>query len=130
MSEPKFFASLSPSLLARKGQARPAMRPQLITTTSTLEDLGWNDMGFEPAPATEKTPRTDHGISSDEVKANPVGRAQNSIVEAFAAKPTGTAMKPRTAVPPPMAKAPTIRAAPGAKGKTAIHMRPNHQSPL
>src|SRR3546814_18378322 len=50
MSEPKSFASLSSSLLARKGQARPAMRPQLITTSSTLEDLGWNDMGFDPAP--------------------------------------------------------------------------------
>lgn len=29
MSEPKPFASLSPSLLARKGSARPAMRPQI-----------------------------------------------------------------------------------------------------
>ncbi len=30
MSEPKTFASLGPSLLARKGGARPAMRPQLL----------------------------------------------------------------------------------------------------
>lgn len=47
-------ASLSPTLLARKGAARPAMRPQLQplrafqeTTARQLEDLGWNDMGAE-----------------------------------------------------------------------------------
>ncbi len=50
------FASLSPTLLARKGGAKPAMRPQhaaLATMQSAgpapdpekLEDLGWNDMG-------------------------------------------------------------------------------------
>jgi len=33
MNEPKSFASLSPSLLARKGGARPAMRPQLLPMT-------------------------------------------------------------------------------------------------
>ena len=48
------FASLGPSLLARKGGAKPAMRPQLGPLTSgsnaahNLEDLGWNDMGEEP----------------------------------------------------------------------------------
>ena len=57
MSESKPFASLSPTLLARKGAARPAMRPQwqplsnystevpLPPTDDELEDLGWNDMG-------------------------------------------------------------------------------------
>ena len=50
------FASLSPTLLARKGGAKPAMRPQhaaLVTMPvdvptddhEELEDLGWNDMG-------------------------------------------------------------------------------------
>ena len=38
------FASLSPSLLARKGGAKPAMRPRHITG-AMLDDLGWNDMG-------------------------------------------------------------------------------------
>ncbi|WP_425566806.1 hypothetical protein [Sphingomonas swuensis] len=48
-SEPKPFASLSSGLLARKGAARPAMRPQGFGQMgSNLEDLGWNDMGFEP----------------------------------------------------------------------------------
>jgi predicted transcriptional regulator len=50
----KPLASLSSSLLARKGQARPAMRPQgfLQMNTGPQEDLGWNDMGhdFQQAP--------------------------------------------------------------------------------
>ena len=46
------FASLGPTLLARKGGAKPAMRPQLAPLPETvnpeqLEDLGWNDMGQE-----------------------------------------------------------------------------------
>ena len=47
-------ASLSPTLLARKGAARPAMRPQLQplrafqdNAARQLDDLGWNDMGHE-----------------------------------------------------------------------------------
>lgn len=59
MSEPKPLASLSSNLLARKGQAAPAMRRQgmisLMTEASAasaaehspLEDLGWNDMGHD-----------------------------------------------------------------------------------
>jgi hypothetical protein len=62
MSEPKPLASLSSGLLARKGQAAPAMRRQglgsqglagMIRTSSPSEpsaefdDLGWNDMGEE-----------------------------------------------------------------------------------
>jgi len=52
-SEPKPFASLSSGLLARKGAAKPAMRPQGFGQIGgNLEDLGWNDMGFEaPKPA-------------------------------------------------------------------------------
>lgn len=52
MSDPG-FASLGPSLLARKGGAKPAMRPQVAPLVESeqavpeeaLEDLGWNDMG-------------------------------------------------------------------------------------
>ena len=48
-TEAKPFASLSSGLLARKGAARPAMRPQGFAQGAPgLEDLGWNDMGFEP----------------------------------------------------------------------------------
>jgi hypothetical protein len=57
MSEPKPFASLSSGLLARKGGARPAMRPQGFGQIGgNLEDLGWNDMGFE-APKPAEAPR-------------------------------------------------------------------------
>lgn len=63
MSAVKPLASLSSGLLARKGGARPAMRPQLAldndaqhtllvgsgqavpASTLDLEDLGWNDLG-------------------------------------------------------------------------------------
>jgi hypothetical protein len=43
----KAFASLSSGLLARKGQARPAMRRQGFGLgMGNPEDLGWNDMGY------------------------------------------------------------------------------------
>ena len=59
MSEPKPFASLSSGLLARKGAASPAMRPQGFGQVGgSLEDLGWNDMGFEP-PKPAEAPRDD-----------------------------------------------------------------------
>jgi hypothetical protein len=46
MAETKPFASLSSGLLARKGGAKPAMRPQGFGSFGgSLEDLGWNDMG-------------------------------------------------------------------------------------
>jgi hypothetical protein len=46
------LASLSSGLLARKGGARPAMRPQaFVPSGAALDDLGWNDMGAQPAPA-------------------------------------------------------------------------------
>ena len=67
MNEPKPFASLGPTLLARKGGAKPAMRPQVTSIGmagasggaqaalkqdfDALEDLGWNDMGEDDAPA-------------------------------------------------------------------------------
>ena len=51
MIEAKPFASLSSGLLARKGTAKPAMRPQgMGQFGSGIEDLGWNDMGT-PGPA-------------------------------------------------------------------------------
>jgi hypothetical protein len=59
MTEAKPFASLSSTLLARKGSARPAMRPQIQLTSRPVkfalsarcapheDDLGWNDMGYD-----------------------------------------------------------------------------------
>jgi hypothetical protein len=54
MRDTKPFASLSSGLLARKGAAKPAMRPQGFNTFgSSLEDLGWNDMGQADEPMAE-----------------------------------------------------------------------------
>ena len=57
MADSKPYASLSSGLLARKGGAKPAMRPQGYNGFGnnlggggfggSLEDLGWNDMGPE-----------------------------------------------------------------------------------
>jgi len=69
MAEPKAFASLSSGLLARKGAARPAMRPQGFGQVgSGLDDLGWNDMGFEaPKPVLAQVRDDDHDAFGDEL---------------------------------------------------------------
>ena len=59
MSDSKPFASLSQTLLARKGGAKPAMRSQIDSfvqlneatardlASDLADDLGWNDMGHD-----------------------------------------------------------------------------------
>lgn len=71
-SEPKPFASLSSGLLARKGGARPAMRPQGFGQIGgNLEDLGWNDMGFE-APKPAEAPRdSEHDAFGEPIAEHP-----------------------------------------------------------
>lgn len=73
-SEPKAFASLSSGLLARKGAARPAMRPQGFGQGGAgLEDLGWNDMGFEPPRAAVAAVRDEeHDAFGDEFAEQPL----------------------------------------------------------
>lgn len=65
MSEPKPQASLSSTLLARKGGAKPAMRRQGLSSfpdnssdhnSDVHEDLGWNDMGYDVDPDHEAHP--------------------------------------------------------------------------
>ncbi len=91
MNEPR-YASLSSGLLARKGAAKPAMRPQSF---APIEDLGWNDMGFGPQPeemfetehehvpssiaALTPAPRT----SQPEAEQPPVVTQQRAIAETF-----------------------------------------------
>ena len=70
MTESKSFASLSPTLLARKGAAKPAMKPQwgslptystevpLPPTGDELEDLGWNDLGEDTTTETGEVDST------------------------------------------------------------------------
>src|SRR5215218_9597965 len=68
MSEPKPFASLSSGLLARKGAARPAMRPQGFGQVGNgLEDLGWNDMGFEPPKPVEVERDPEHDAFGEDI---------------------------------------------------------------
>lgn len=79
MSDPG-FASLGPTLLARKGGAKPAMRPQLAPLAQDdaelaaladeqLEDLGWNDMGSD-----------DHDRGADVVPINGAVAADSAAV--------------------------------------------------
>ena len=71
-TEAKPFASLSSGLLARKGAARPAMRPQGFGQVGNgLEDLGWNDMGFEPPKAAEVARDATHDAFGEEVVEHP-----------------------------------------------------------
>lgn len=72
------FASLSPALLARKGGAKPAMRPQNTsgatdgkTAAANLEDLGWNDMG-EDEPQSARVVRMNPASTSVAPSASPV----------------------------------------------------------
>ena len=73
------FASLSSGLLARKGGAKPAMRPQVAimpkegfsdgfgsgfsgsSAAHNLEDLGWNDMGEDDAPPSRAQAKSKEG---------------------------------------------------------------------
>ena len=82
MGEPT-FASLNPSLLARKGGAKPAMRPQhglpapQVAVQDQLEDLGWNDMGTGDETSGNVVSLTD--------SSNEVHRQQQEIAEHVAA---------------------------------------------
>ena len=102
MGEPTAFASLSSGLLARKGAARPAMRPQGFGQGGAgLEDLGWNDMGFEPPkPAIAPVRDEEHDAFGEELPeptlrnplaaltpiASPVHDQHAEIAERFAAQ--------------------------------------------
>jgi hypothetical protein len=89
VSEAKPFASLSSGLLARKGAARPAMRPQGFTQQSAgLDDLGWNDMGHDPAELAEdgqvvEHPRSHHPTGLSPVT-SPVHSQQAELADRFA----------------------------------------------
>jgi hypothetical protein len=86
MAETKPFASLSSGLLARKGAAKPAMRPQGFGSFgSSLEDLGWNDMGHAP------------GALHDINEAHELPEHVPSSIEALTPAPGG-----RTHAEPPM----------------------------
>jgi predicted transcriptional regulator len=148
VAEPKTFASLSSGLLARKGAAKPAMRPQGFGQVGLgvgTEDLGWNDMGHAPhAPAPAYAPEElpEHVPSSiaaltpaprahvepvqeveaeEEVAPPPVVEQQRAIEATFAepAKPAPAPSVTASVVP----LLPRERRAPGTKAKAAFTLR-------
>lgn len=87
MSEPKPLASLSSSLLARKGGAKPAMRRQGMAFPSEsdheTEDLGWNDMGYDTNPDHEAPQADAQGpVDADQYHYNPLAGAIPDVVPA------------------------------------------------
>ena len=150
-SEPKPFASLSSGLLARKGAARPAMKPQGFGQMGggNLEDLGWNDMGFE-APKPVEAPRdaTHDAFGEDVVdhpRAHPTGLTPvgspvhdqqaeiedrlgtdeldeefDETAEPYEAEADVAPIAATVATPK---RAPRPRSAPGTKGKAAFTLR-------
>ena len=124
----KPLASLSSTLLARKGQARPAMRPQGFNhapAAAQLEDLGWNDMGGQ---APEPTPKPAPAAGPEPLP--PVLEERHELarqVEVVAPEP---AVEPEPIAPTPVAvttrKAARIAresAAHTANGKAAFTLR-------
>jgi hypothetical protein len=152
-TEAKPFASLSSGLLARKGAARPAMRPQGFGQGAAgLEDLGWNDMGFEPPkPAVAPVRDAEHDAFGEEIDdqprvhptgltpvQSPVHGQQAEIADRLgvdeeeyddSAEPFEGEGEPAPVVPlaPALQAAPRRsskpRAVPGSKGKAAFTLR-------
>ena len=138
MAEAKPFASLSSGLLARKGDARPAMRRQLNnghveTSAHALDDLGWNDMGYDVNPDHDAPMDYDHDMGHNPLAAavpevKPEVKAQQdrsapaapvvSIAPVKSVQPVKSA--PITSV---VTKAKMPRAAAGSKDKSAFTLR-------
>jgi hypothetical protein len=152
-SEPKPFASLSSGLLARKGAARPAMKPQGFGQMggTHLEDLGWNDMGFEPPkPAVVPLRDDEHdafGEELDDQRVHPTGltpvqspvhdqhaeiadrlrvkevEEEDDTTEPFDGEVAEVALIATPAPAPAPRPVVTPRAAPGSKAKAAFTLR-------
>ncbi|MFN3944821.1 MAG: hypothetical protein ACK4K7_07820 [Allosphingosinicella sp.] len=146
MNASRPFASLSSGLLARKGAAKPAMRPQGFVQGASLEDLGWNDMGVAEAPplrehvpspidALTPAPRpapVEELPTEAETALPPVVEQQRAIAESFA-EPEAVyepVAEPESepepvAIPAAVVKLPRRRAKAGAvaKAKAAFTLR-------
>jgi hypothetical protein len=112
MSEPKPLASLSSTLLARKGQAKPAMRPQgfagfgMTAATAVHDDLGWNDMGVEYAQQSAEIVPIHAAVETEANVPAVVHRQQEALARELAP-----------------VRNQVVRAAPGSKGKAAFTLR-------
>ncbi len=130
----KPLASLSSGLLARKGHAKPAMRPQAISLEQTnfdaYEDLGWNDMGDEPAPVSTPISLTPYaqkpaqkaeaakpveGASEEEIT-NPVAEQHDRIVRELAPEAAPAEVKIKKPLP-------MKRSVLATKGRAAFTLR-------
>jgi hypothetical protein len=134
MMDMKPLASLSSGLLARKGHAKPAMRPQAISLDQSnfdaLEDLGWNDMGHEDAPVSapialtpyaQKAAKPAEVVVSVEVTAplevaNPVAEQQDRIIRELVPEAALAEIKVKK-------PAPVKRSALATKGRAAFTLR-------
>lgn len=125
---PKPTASLSSSLLARKGHARPAMRPQGfvgLSPATAQDDLGWNDMGeeqFAPEPAPpEARPQVLRQLEELDEK-----------LSASKPQPEPTAPQPAARAPGlgPAAAARVAREVAAKKSKAAFTLRLDHDRHL
>jgi len=136
MSDPKPFASLSSGLLARKGAAKPAMRPQAFGQIGAMgiEDLGWNDMGYapqaEPAPVypIHRDPLPEHVPSSiaaltpapRSASEQPAPEARVEVVEEVQAAPPPPVIEQQRAIEASFAE-PHVQLAPApAKPQAAV----------
>lgn len=124
MSDPKPFASLGATLLARKGNAKPAMRPQTSrvavnsqAAAQNLEDLGWDDMGDEH-------PAANHSAEVLNLTPSPHNKAAEAQTDTASPKPKVRSMHEELALrlaeeadKSPAAKAPVPPAAPAPAAK-------------
>lgn len=136
IGQPKSFASLSSTLLARKGHARPAMRSQgyagfggasFGAGADAGDDLGWNDMGHgEPVTPVAVGPVPPVLRQREALRDELVGRdeppAAPAVVVAEQAVPASSPVAAPASAPQPTA----VRAAVGSKGKAAFTLRLDH----
>ena len=148
-NDARSYASLSSGLLARKGAARPAMRPQGFGPSHGFDDLGWNDMGSQVPPPVEeleddlpehvpssisaltpapKLPREETPVDEPEVVAQQRAIAESypeAEVEAEAEAPASVEIpraKPRAHVVP-LPKRPAVKAKAEEGRKAAFTLR-------
>lgn len=127
LPNPKPMGSLSSGLLARKGQARPAMRSQGFggfgAVQQGLDDLGWNDMG-----ATAEAPEATTPVAEP---VRPVARDEGERATSRVTPPVlleREALKASVEAPPVTGKvsvptATRLRRETQAQGKAAFTLR-------
>ena len=132
MTEARPFASLSSGLLARKGAAKPAMRPHAFGHIgASLDDLGWNDMGdAEAAAAHAQAQQAEHvpsSIAALTPAPRPVAEQQRNIAEVLGAEEEAPAEETPAdvpaAAPAPVVEMPRRRAPLAAREKAAFTLR-------